>query len=83
MKARATLFGYGMMEASRLSGVSYTDVWRHAHNVRTISPKFAIRYHNTLNVPLHEIRPDLWSPEMFPDSQDTPCETEEEQQNAT
>lgn len=35
-------------------------VYAHCHHLRTISAESAIKYSHKLNIPLHEIRPDLW-----------------------
>ena len=33
---------------------------QHCQGRRTISAESAVRYHNTLGIPLSELRPDLW-----------------------
>lgn len=60
-RTKTYFYGYVIAEASRLSGVAYADVWRHAHNERRISADMAMRYHETLGIPLEQMRPDLWA----------------------
>ena len=63
MKKKQNFFGYSPFEVSRLTGISYTDVWRHANGKRKISAEFAMRYHTALGIPLWMMRPDLWPEE--------------------
>ena len=61
MKNTEIFFGMSVAEAARQSDVPSTTVWRHANKKRKISPEYAIIYNKTLGIPLHEMRPDLWS----------------------
>ena len=36
-------------------------VYAHCHNLRRISAESAIKYSQALNIPLSELRPDLWA----------------------
>jgi len=36
-------------------------VYAHCHQLRKISAESAIKYSQALNIPLHELRPDLWT----------------------
>ena len=50
------------MEISKETGIGYSVVWRHLHGQKKISAEFAMKYHKTYGIPLHELRPDLWEP---------------------
>lgn len=56
-------FGYTIPEVARATGLPTTTVWRHAMRARKISDVSAIKYHRCLDIPLCELRPDLWPPE--------------------
>ena len=57
---------YGAMasQAQTAKGALY----QHCQGKRTISAESAVRYHDTLGIPLSELRPDLW---RSGDSEDT------------
>lgn len=57
---KTLLTDYSPMEISKMTGIGYSDVWRHLHGERRISAEMAMKYHKTLHIPLWKMRPDLW-----------------------
>lgn len=49
--------------ASRLSGIPYMTIFQHIHGKRGISAESALKYQQTLGIPLSVLRPDLWPPD--------------------
>ena len=55
-------YGLTCREAAK-KGVNYQTLWKQLHGLRPVGAKTAMRYHKILNIPLHELRPDLWPPD--------------------
>ena len=49
-------------ELGKIAGVARPTVAYWKNSRRPIPVDRAIRIHKALNIPLHEIRPDVWSP---------------------
>ena len=52
-------FSLTYRDLAKLSGLSLYTVHRHCHCTR-IPAESAVIYNRQLNIPLHELRPDLW-----------------------
>ena len=46
-------------------GVNYQTLYKQLKGLRTVGAKTAMRYHKILGIPLYELRPDLWPPQLF------------------
>lgn len=46
-------------------GIPYQTVYKQLKGTRSIGAKTAMRYHKILGIPLYELRPDLWPPQLF------------------
>lgn len=62
MKKKFHFFGFSVQDAAEKSGISTATISRHATGARRISAEFAVKYHDTLGIPLSAMRPDLWPP---------------------
>lgn len=57
-------------EVGRLVKYGRDTVSRHCNGQRQISAEAALRYHKALEIPLHELRPDLFEKEDTDDEQE-------------
>lgn len=56
--------GMTYQELAKLSGMSSkSSVFHHCLGKRKISAESAMKYHKALNIPLSQLRPDLWQDE--------------------
>ena len=46
-------------------GVNYQTLYKQLRGVRPVGAKTAMRYHTILGIPLYELRPDIWPPQLF------------------
>ena len=56
---KQNFFGYSAREASRITGIPYVTVWRHANGVQDISVESALLYHERLGIPMVKLLPKL------------------------
>lgn len=57
-------YGLTCNEASKC-GINYQTLYKQLKGLRTVGAKTAMRYHKILGIPLYELRPDLWPPQLF------------------
>lgn len=72
--------GFTPSEAAK-RGMPFQSVYKQFKGERVPSGEFALLYEQKLGIPRWEIRPDLWSPEMFPEDHPMPSACAEERQN--
>ena len=65
VKNALTKYGFTPKEAVK-RGMPVQSVYKQFKGERVPSGEFAILYEQILGIPRWEIRPDLWSPDMFP-----------------
>lgn len=58
------LYGFTLKQAAE-QGIPYQTVYKQLKGTRPIGAKSAMRYHKILGIPLYELRPDLWPPQLF------------------
>lgn len=46
-------------------GVNYQTLYKQLRGLRPVGAKTAMRYHTMLGIPLYELRPDIWPPQLF------------------
>ena len=46
-------------------GVNYQTLYKQLKGLRSVGAKTAMRYHTMLGIPLYELRPDIWPPQLF------------------
>ena len=61
---KTTFFGLPVADVSRITGIPYVIIYRHAQKQRRISADDAWKYYRLLGIPLYLLRPDLWTKEM-------------------
>lgn len=57
-------YGLTCNEASK-RGVNYQTLYKQLRGLRPVGAKTAMRYHTMLGIPLYELRPDIWPPQLF------------------
>ena len=57
-------YGLTCNEASKC-GVNYQTLYKQLKGLRPVGAKTAMRYHTILGIPLYELRPDIWPPQLF------------------
>lgn len=57
-------YGLTCNEASKC-GVNYQTLYKQLKGLRPVGAKTAMRYHTMLGIPLYELRPDIWPPQLF------------------
>lgn len=66
--------GLSFAEMARQAGFSSRSaVFQHCNGSRNISAESAVLYSRTFGIPLSELRPDLWTPDMSDSSDGHPA----------
>ena len=58
--AKYSFFGFQVKDVQAATGFTFMTIYRHIKGQREISPECALKYHDTLGIPLSDLRPDLW-----------------------